>query len=281
MTAEFSCKALPTGVLLRRLYSRITAGVMMLGMILTRISAAGLAVLMSAFGAYAFGQQGSGAADAPTMRIVSLEIPYTYQPGGSGPYNQVFDRLVDGYAGDVVVDFLPSGRARRTFLEPDRHCLFVSTDSFMDPDAPGSTVEFIGPVLTLSVTAYVRADGPPLSAPADLRTTPFAIDVNLRRIAREHGLEPLFSIQDQVQMVELLTQGRVEALVGFDYDLELISNRLNVRDKVRPTALVFETTSDGITCKTTPETAAFRALLRKNLDVISSSGWLEKTLSAR
>ena len=213
----------------------------------------------------------------PPIHIVSQELPKAYWPDGDGDYNRVFDRLVADYAGEVNTLFLPSERLIRHFVHKAADCVYIATDNMDAYAHHGITrdmVDFIGPVNQIMVTAFVRQDAPDIARPQDLADLSFAIDVNLREVVKPYGLTPALSLQSQVQMIDLLQMGRIDALVGFDYDLMLLSRELDLIGQVKPTSINLMAMKDGMICHRNSQTAAFVAHTRKNLETARKKGFL-------
>lgn len=207
----------------------------------------------------------------PTIKIVSQEIPKAYWKDGSGDYNQILNYLIHGYPGDIEISFLPSSRAMKTFDTKNADCSFV--------DLAGNhqeATEFLGPTNTITVTAYTRAELPDIRSPADMRNIDFAIDVNLRETANEHNLKATMSLQSQEQMIDLLVKGRIDAMIGFDYDLDLLVKELNYEDKLKKASVIFSEEQDGMLCHANPKTKLFRDIVRKNLQKAIETGFLDK-----
>ncbi|UTW55157.1 ABC transporter substrate-binding protein [Kordiimonas sp. SCSIO 12610] len=206
----------------------------------------------------------------PDIKIGSQEIPKAYWEGGDGDYNKVLDYLIAGYPGKVEVTFLPSSRLNRFLDSGLVDCSYISV-------TPNSeTMEFIGPTNTISVTAYTRNGLKDIKKPDDLISIPFAIDVNLKSIARQHDLEPAMSLQSQTQMISLLAKGRIDALVGYDYDLDLLVSELNYTDQLKKTSIKFAEFEDGMTCHRTEKTQKFREIVKQNLIKARETGFLRE-----
>jgi ABC-type amino acid transport substrate-binding protein len=205
----------------------------------------------------------------PTIKIGSQEIPKGYWEGGNGDYNKILDYLLEGYPGKVEVTFLPSTRLTKFFEEGDLDCTYVSTDSLREG------AEFIGPVNTISVTAYTRNELPDITKPEELKNIPFAIDVNLVGVAERNKLEPAMSLQSQEQMVDLLVKGRIDALVGYDYDLDLLTKEMKHTDKLKKTSIVFYELKDGMSCHATDRTKLFRDTVKQNISEAHAEGFFK------
>jgi ABC-type amino acid transport substrate-binding protein len=205
----------------------------------------------------------------PTIQIGSQEIPMAYWEGGDGDYNKILDYILADYPGKVEITFLPSTRLTKFFTEGDLDCTYVSTDGFREG------AEFIGPINTISVTAYTRNELPDISKPEDLQSIPFAIDVNLVDLVKRNALKPAMSLQSQEQMIDLLAKGRIDALVGYDYDLDLLVKEMNHTDKLKKASVVFAELKDGMMCHKTEKTKLFRNIVMKNILKAEKEGFFE------
>ena len=87
------------------------------------------------------------------------------------------------------------------------------------------------------------------------------------------------SLQSQVQMIDLLVKGRIDAMIGFDYDLDLLVKELNYQDKLKKTSIVFSEEQDGMTCYANSKTKLFRDIVKKNLQKAHDTGFLNKVFN--
>ncbi|MCK0068183.1 transporter substrate-binding domain-containing protein [Kordiimonas laminariae] len=213
-----------------------------------------------------------------TINIASLEIPYAYEENGVGVYHKVLEELTKGYDGNYNITFYPSARLTRLMINRDLDCNYISTgalDAWENNGITADELAFVGPIRELFVTVYVPASSPVPMSIEELRNLRLASDVNLLRVIRKYGLKEDFSLQSQVQMLNLLSIGRIEALVGFDFDLDTLAPRLGVSDKITKTDIKLDKLVDGIICFKNEKTAPFLAHLQSRLKEITESGWLD------
>lgn len=209
-----------------------------------------------------------------------MEIPHAYQENGEGVYHQVFDELIRGYDGTTRRIFMPSARLKRLTAKREIDCLFISTDS---PDfwemskIEIDEVEFIGPIRELHITVYTPKGGKMPKQVDDLKTMRLASDINILPTLRKYGLKEVFSLQSQIQMLNLLSINRIEALIGFDFDLDMLAPRIGVSDKIVKTDIKLDKLVDGMACFKTKKTEKIRAHVRERLNAITESGWLDNT----
>jgi hypothetical protein len=206
----------------------------------------------------------------PLIKIGSQEIPKAYWENGNGDYNKVLDYLIAGYPGKVEVTFLPSSRLNRFFNEGIVDCLYVSVKKNR------TDVEFLGPTNKVTITAYVRNDHADIQTPQDLSDIPFAIDFNLKTFAENHSLSPSLSLQSQIQMIDLLAKGRIDALVGYDYDLDLLVKEMDYANQLKRASIKFAEFEDGMTCHKTEKSKTFREMVRTNIIKAQKTGFLKK-----
>ena len=100
-------------------------------------------------------------ADHVDISIASMEIPLAYEENGSGVYNNVLDKLTQGYQGNIQTSFYPAARFDRVMAGRSADCAYIATDSLNVWEAEGvmpEELEFIGPVNTLYVVVYIPSD---------------------------------------------------------------------------------------------------------------------------
>lgn len=223
-------------------------------------------------------QASSSQVPGDDITVASMEIPYAYTETGDGVYNRVFRKLTEGYKGTVNVSFVPSARFNRLVTNREVDCDFIGTEKLGRWEADGikaDELEFIGPIRELYVTVYVPRGHPIPETIDDLKTMRIASDVNLLHTVHKYGIKEAFALQSQVQMLNLLSIARIEALIGYDFDLDMLAPRLGVSDKIIKTDVKLDKLVDGIVCFKNARTAAFRSHLRARLIEITENGWLD------
>lgn len=218
-----------------------------------------------------------------TISIAGQKIPALYVPDGTGVYNKALDLLLEGFDGAVDVKFLPSQRVIKSFRDQTHDCTFVATDTandFIQKGKDSGRIDFIGPVNTIAIAAYTRKGLPNIEKAADLEGRLFASDVNVTdRLAKEHGLTPFIAVQDQEKMLTLLYRGRVEALIGFDYDTDILIKKLGYKNDIYKTSFVLMEFRDGFMCHVNDSTQDFLAHLRAKLETLTANNTLKDLLS--
>lgn len=221
------------------------------------------------------------AAGTPKIIVGSMTIPFAYEKGGTGVYNQIFDQMIAGYQGVIDVTFYPSNRLSRAIEHRQIDCMYIAADTIAAERPEGSPyrdLEFIGPVNTISVVVYLQQSTPDVARIEQLDQMQIASDVNLVPFINELGIKEAFNLQSQLQMIEMLVAGRVDALIGYDFDLDFLTRKQGVKDKLKKASIRLNTLDDGIACFKNEKTAAFRTHLRNQLRVITDSGWLDDAL---
>lgn len=240
-----------------------------------------LAILVSAITTLFSRAALSQDAPEPDINVGSMSIPFAYEQNGTGVYNTIYDKLIEGYSGTVNTTFLPSNRLTRALSNRQMDCMYIATDRIAskgEDDSAYRDLEFIGPVNTISVVAYLPKSSPDITNIEQFSGLKIASDVNLVDFLNNLGIKDDFHLQSQVQMIDMLVAGRVDALIGFDFDLDFLSNKRGVRDQLKKATIRMDTMGDGIACFKKPETAAFRTHMRNRLQVITDSGWLDEVL---
>jgi hypothetical protein len=220
---------------------------------------------------------GKGDHKSPDITVSAQEIPMAYWQGGDGHYNKIFDLMVDGYGGTVKTTFLPSERSIRMFVSKEADCSYIHTSNLSQYNDLGinpNNLIFIGPINEINVTAYVQTGSDDIKALEDLKGKTFAADVNLVDFIRSQGVKESMALQSQVQMIELLAKGRVDALVGWDYDLDLLVKKLNLEDKLQPTSMNLDPLVDGMVCHRNDKTKEFVKAAQTQLNHATSNGTL-------
>lgn len=219
---------------------------------------------------------------SPAISIVSMEIPKAYTPAGDGVYNHVFDELTKGYTGPVNVSFYPSARYNRIMTSRGGDCDYIATDNLARWQSQGimpDELEFIGPINQLHVVAYVPIDAADIQSPQELVGLNLASDVNLLETIHGFGIKETFALQSQPQMLNLLAVKRIEALVGYDFDLDFLSREMDLSDKVKKASVRLRTVNDGMVCFKTERTKEFRSHVKGRFKTLSESGWLTEAFA--
>lgn len=217
----------------------------------------------------------------PTIDVASMSIPFAYEQNGTGVYNQIYDKLIEGYGGGTNVTFFPSNRLTRALQLRQTDCVYIATENITNQGDSASAyrdLEFIGPVNTVSVVVYLPRSAPDITSIEQLEGKKIASDVNLVSFINSLGIQDDFHLQSQIQMIEMLVAGRVDALIGFDFDLDFLSKKQGVRDQLKKATIRLDTIGDGIACFKDDKTTQFRAHLRQRLKELSDSGWLDDAL---
>ena len=221
-------------------------------------------------------------ADHVDISIASMEIPLAYEENGNGVYNDVLDRLTEGYQGNIQTSFYPAARFSRVMSGRGADCAYIATDSLNVWEAEGvmpEELEFVGPINTLYVVVYIPSDAPDVTIIEEVKQLNLASDINLLGVIHQLGIKENLALQSQVQMLNLLAINRINGLIGYDFDLDFLSRELGLSGKMKKASVRLGSLTDGILCFKTEKTAVFRAHLRRQLSEIEASGWLKEAFA--
>lgn len=215
------------------------------------------------------------------ISVGSMSIPFAYEQNGDGVYNQIFNRLVEGYEGRIDITFFPSNRLSRAVEARQIDCLYIATETIAnngDANSPYRELEFIGPVNLVSVVVYLPADAADITEIDQLKGLSIASDVNLVPFVNDLGIQEDFDLQSQIQMIEMLVAGRVDALIGYDFDLDFLTRKQGVRGQLKKASIKLLTIGDGIACFSNEKIKPFRDHMKARLKDMTDSGWLDEAL---
>ncbi len=211
----------------------------------------------------------------PAIDIASMTIPFAYEENGGGVYNDIFDKLVEGYNGPIKVTFLPAARLYRSRQRREVDCIYITVDRENESDIENNYI-YIGPINTVSVIVYTMADAPDITEPTQLNDLVVASDVNLVQFINSLGIQEDLKLQSQTQMIKMLAAGRVDALIGYDFDLDFLTKKMGVRNKLRKATIHLDEVDDGISCLQNEKTAAFVNHVTKRIKLLSDNGWFDE-----
>ncbi len=215
----------------------------------------------------------------PAISITSMEIPYAYTEDGSGVYHTILNKLSEGYDNNIDITFMPSARFDRALHERKSDCYYISTDnqaSLAEDGIDLNDLEFIGPIKDLKIMAYIPKGNPIPKSTDDLKSLRLIIDVNLQQAMLKHGLHTKFMLQDQKRMIKMLAMKRAEAMIGFNFDIDLIGAQLGLTNAIQETPVVLRTMTDGILCYKTQNSSIFRQHLRTQMKKLNETGWIKE-----
>lgn len=233
------------------------------------------------FSTAAMGSEDPAPGTQADVAIGSMSIPFAYEQNGAGVYNQIFDKLVEGYQGNIDVTFYPSNRLSRAVETRQIDCLYIATENVANnggANSPYRELEFIGPVNLVSVVVYLPASSDDITNIDQLDGLKIASDVNLVPFINGLGIQEDFDLQSQLQMIEMLVAGRVDALIGYDFDLDFLTKKQGVRNQLKKASIRLLTIGDGIACFSNEKMKPFRDHMKAQLKQMSDSGWLDEAL---
>lgn len=248
---------------------------------LTKIKCAPVSLLIAT--AFAIGltlAPTSNAQDSEqAITIASMTIPFAYDEKGEGVYNDVFDQLVKGYEGPLKVTFLPAARLDRAMKMQQTDCIYIAADTDVERGEGNegyAKYKFIGPVNTISIVVYTRADYPDISETEQLDNLVVASDVNLVRFINALGIQEDHKLQSQIQMIKMLAAGRVDALIGYDFDLDFLTKKLDLKNQLKKASIRLDEVDDGISCLRNEKTERFFTHVTARLKILQDTGWLDE-----
>ena len=122
-----------------------------------------IAAACFAFSVSATNEQGKAPKKPADISIGSMTIPFAYEKNGDGVYNQILDKLVEGYRGTIETNFLPANRLNRALETRKVDCTYITTAGIASNAPEGSSyrdLEFVGPVNIVSVVLYQQKKPP-------------------------------------------------------------------------------------------------------------------------
>ena len=217
-------------------------------------------------------------ADAQDIKIASLTIPKLFDDRDTGVYADVLHQITKDYEHNVEVAFLPHARLLRDLNANRFDCTYVATNSppkWQDNGLDPQKWIFVGPVATVNIVAFIRADSPDIKSIEDIKDKLIAVDVNLRGVLTKLGVEWKYSTQSQFQLARMLARKRVDVVIGYDADFVDIFRNNPELQNLKEASYVIESVEDGLLCADTEKTAKFRMHADNVLNQLRSSGWLQ------
>lgn len=225
------------------------------------------------------------AQESDTITLFGTSIPGMFDDREPGPYNIIFDRLMAGVRADVIVTMLPSRRATKVFSSRGVDCMFLGSPNPLFYSAFGMKPEEIIHSDTIKVVAlkiYGPAGRSPFEDSSILFRANFAVDVGIGDVSYLKDLIPferegvLFA-RTLVDGFKLLDQGRIEALVAIDLDVQSLnakSSRYYERYSVSQT-YELRRTEDVFVCRKFPRTERFISDINKRTIELQLAGLLD------
>lgn len=162
--------------------------------------------------------------DNAQIEIVATDIPGVFHGTERGVYNDIFDRLIEGYEGNIKLSPAPAKRALRLFLEEGADCYFISVhqlDSLID-NVPRKLIhtEAFNLLEANLFGREIEMLPQSLSELGKYRVaTTFAIQDVLSRQNSEAASMNLMPVDSSVRALELLRAGRVQYAIVFGKDV--------------------------------------------------------------
>ncbi len=218
------------------------------------------------------------AQEEKAISIVGTSIPGLFEEGQDHYYNRVYNRLISGYDGAVVLRMAHIKRAGRIFSTGDADCLFVASPVPEQYSEFGLTAEdmiFSKPVNIIKIKAFSAKGLPPVISLEDLPEDILAFDAGigdftpvLHRLPNT-GVKILHAPTLKLGF-KMLDLGRVNVLLAVDVDVE----NLKIQDpaygdySVSAEFSVLES-EDVFVCKEAERVTEFLEAMNKGIDALT------------
>lgn len=222
-----------------------------------------------------------------TIVILKASIPGIFDVQKPGPYNHLFDTVMEKVGTPVSHRWGQVPKAMFDLYMKDVDCIFISslsTDYFEKWGFAKEQILASDPVNDIAVRVYAA---PGVTPPKDLRgfvgrlavgdhTT---IDSLRVRGALPRGLN-IVETEGYREAFDLLDQGRVDFVIAFDFDASLYFDSVGVEYPTNPEIILVEL-QDAVSCVKSPKVEAFLVDLNAVIADLRKSGQLQKLLSVK
>lgn len=216
----------------------------------------------------------------PAITIASVDAAPVYSENGTGAFNKILHKLIEGYGGPVNIVFYPTERLRRDNDLTKARCLYIITENVSANRSRRVEREFIGPINKIALVVYTRKDLPEVQTIEDLSQLSIATDAHVAKAINRMGIKETFAIHGQSRLIDMLMKGRVSALIGFDYGLDMVIKSSNNGTSVKKNNLRLTEMNTGLRCNQNEHTKPFSKHVKMKLQSIKDSGWLSETLKS-
>lgn len=198
--------------------------------------------------------------------LMGVKIPGLFDAEKPGPYNEIYDRLTIGYEPRPQLRMAPLRRAMTSFLFGDADCfLFGTTERriYIEQGIADQELLISDHINEITLKVYARRGETAFKTVQDLNGHYIALDqgaMSVERISTELRLIPdkILPAQTLDQAFLLLAQGRVNAVVAFDSDVNIFQRRIDAeRRNGFAAAFSIESSRDAVVCRKTPLTEPF------------------------
>ncbi len=220
--------------------------------------------------------------------LMGVKIPRLFDAQEPGPYNRIYDRLLDGYTGVYTLREAPLRRAINAFVKADVDCFLFATgdrDIYRERGMSEHALLISSPINTVELKLFGREGTPVIRDTAGLKNSYVAVDQGATNIARaaEHlsiRLEQLLPAQTLAQAFLLLNQGRVDAVMAFDSDVKIYqAGSGDLKNYSVSNGLGLGASNDSVICRQSVTSEHFISHVNAELEKLSSSGELKRILS--
>lgn len=224
------------------------------------------------------------AEEQDTITLFGTAIPGMFDDNEPGPYNTLYNRLLEGVRADVVLTMLPIRRATRFFSARGVDCMFLGAPNpefYSEQGLKADEIIYSNTVKAVALKVYAPIGTAPYEDASILFTGNYVIDMGVGEIKPLGQLIPvnregvLFA-STLVDGFKLLDQKRVVALVAIDVDVQTLQAK-NKRYLQYPVSKTFELrrTKDVFVCRRFPRTERFIADINSRVSELKGAGLLD------
>lgn len=226
----------------------------------------------------------------PNARVITVSgtsVNGLFNADQPGPYNIVFNKLLDGFDGQVRLNIMPLLRAQRSFYGKVSECMFVGTKLETVHRGYGFEPEDILTSLPVKVTkirVYSAAGTETVHSLLPLVDARVAADMSTGSNKKfvEAYLPPTTEVvltNTPAQAFGLLDLGRVDHVMAFDLDVDILKSK-----DARYAQYVFDddyaivANEDVMQCHKRPDTERFITHINNRILSLSHTGELQALL---
>ena len=224
------------------------------------------------------------AEEQDTVTLFGTSIPGMFDENEPGPYNILYNRLITGVRASVVLTMLPIRRATKVFSARGVDCMFLGAPNpefYSEQGLKAEEIIYSNTVKAIALKVYAPIGAAPYENATILFTGNYVIDMGVGEIKPLGQIIPvdregvLFA-STLVDGFKLLDQGRVEALVAIDIDVQTLQAK-DKRYRQYPVSETFELrrTKDVFVCRKFPRTERFIADINSKVAELKSTGLLD------
>lgn len=223
------------------------------------------------------------AGEEPRVHIAGTIIPTILAVKEPGPYNEIYELLIEGYIPAPQLHMVPIRRANLMFFSGKMDCLYISSDElpfFVQGGLSPADLVISDVIHRIFVKVYTLEGAPVITAAEQLIGQNVAVDitvgepsdVNQKFFDNRATLLPAETIE---QTLALLAQGRVTAAIVYDIDMAIRRARFpEMPDFQADPGFSLEDEVDTMACRRNSRTEALIAHINQQLAALKSSGKL-------